>query len=178
MQKMEYQKEIILREILDVTTKFIEQDSDEEFVYGLLDLCEKATALPGRIRKRMWVKEWRAEKNNRGSFVFLTKKLLTSDSGGFKNYLRLNQSQFDILRDLVKPEIKRRSSLRRETISAAEKLAVTLRFLATGETFISLNYQTRLSTSFISETIPEMCKILFEKWNTCICQATLRNGKL
>ncbi|XP_017476310.1 PREDICTED: uncharacterized protein LOC108366410 isoform X2 [Rhagoletis zephyria] len=114
MQKMEYQKEIILREILDVTTKFIEQDSDDEIVYGLHDLCEKAAALPGRIRKRMWVKEWRAEKNNRGSFVFLTKELLTSDSGGFK-------SQFDILLDLVKPEIERRSSLRRETISAAEK---------------------------------------------------------
>ena len=43
----------------------------------------------------------------------------------------------------------------REPISAGERLAVTLRFLATGESFSSLQYQFRISACALSLMIPE-----------------------
>lgn len=49
----------------------------------------------------------------------------------------------------------------RQPISAAEKLAVTLRFLATGESFQSLMYQYRISKSTISLFVPEVCTAIY-----------------
>lgn len=49
----------------------------------------------------------------------------------------------------------------REAITAGERLAVTLRFLATGETYQSLQYQFRISASTLTNLIPEVCKAIF-----------------
>ncbi|XP_053956346.1 uncharacterized protein LOC128861998 [Anastrepha ludens] len=56
---------------------------------------------------------------------------------------------------LIANEIQRSDSTMRAAIPAAEKLALTLRFLSTGESYVSLDYQTRLSKSSISSIVPE-----------------------
>lgn len=50
----------------------------------------------------------------------------------------------------------------REPISAGERLAVTLRYLATGETFSSLQYLFRIPQSTISTIVPEVCDAIYE----------------
>lgn len=50
----------------------------------------------------------------------------------------------------------------RSPISAGERLSVTLRFLATGESFASLQYQFRISASTLSLIIPEVCDAIFK----------------
>ena len=50
----------------------------------------------------------------------------------------------------------------RKPLSVAEKLACTLRFLATGESYASLQYQFRTSKSTISLFIPEVCEAIYE----------------
>ncbi|XP_066913587.1 uncharacterized protein [Clytia hemisphaerica] len=50
----------------------------------------------------------------------------------------------------------------REAISAEEKLAVTLCFLATGESFSSLQYQFRMHRSTISLFIVPVCKAIYK----------------
>lgn len=50
----------------------------------------------------------------------------------------------------------------RMPIRAEEKIAVTLRYLATGETFESLSYQFRIHRSTISQFIPVVCKAIYE----------------
>ncbi|XP_046395776.1 putative nuclease HARBI1 [Ischnura elegans] len=49
----------------------------------------------------------------------------------------------------------------RESISAEKRLSLTLRFLATGETYRSLMYATRIHHSTISKIIPEVCKSIY-----------------
>nr|CAI5842128.1 unnamed protein product [Callosobruchus analis] len=50
----------------------------------------------------------------------------------------------------------------RESISAEHKLNVTLRFLATGETYRSLMYNTRIHESTISKFVPEVCTAIYK----------------
>eukprot|EP00111_Clytia_hemisphaerica_P003777 TCONS_00010849-protein len=50
----------------------------------------------------------------------------------------------------------------RNPISADQKLAITLRFLATGESYESLQYQFRVHESTISIFIPEVCDVIWK----------------
>ncbi|CAL1596137.1 unnamed protein product [Knipowitschia caucasica] len=49
----------------------------------------------------------------------------------------------------------------RLSISAKERLVLTLRFLATGESFTSLNFQFRVGKSTISQIVSETCEALY-----------------
>ena len=49
-----------------------------------------------------------------------------------------------------------------ETITAEERLAVTLRFLAIGNTYSDLAFQFRMHHSTISEIIPEVCRAIYQ----------------
>ncbi|KAK9701028.1 hypothetical protein QE152_g30850 [Popillia japonica] len=51
----------------------------------------------------------------------------------------------------------------RESISARHRLDVTLRFLATGETYRSLMYSTRIHETTISKIIPETCSAIYKR---------------
>ena len=46
-------------------------------------------------------------------------------------------------------------------ISPEEKIAITLRFLATGETFHSLIYQFRVHRVSMGKFVPEVCKVIY-----------------
>ena len=58
---------------------------------------------------------------------------------------------------LVQPAITKQTTNMRKPVSPEEKLAVTLRFLATGESYESLMYQFRIHRSTIAGFIPIVC---------------------
>jgi hypothetical protein len=60
------------------------------------------------------------------------------DPNGLQNFLRMDMASFNELLELVTPLIKRRDTLIRNSISPAERLTLTLSFLATGELIITL----------------------------------------
>ena len=62
----------------------------------------------------------------------------------------------------VCPKIEKKTTRLRKPIPAGEKLAVTLRFLATGETYRSLRYQYQLSPLSISSIVPEVWDVIIE----------------
>ena len=49
----------------------------------------------------------------------------------------------------------------REAIPAGQRLALTLRFLATGESYASLHYQFRVSVPSICRIVPEVCDVIY-----------------
>ena len=57
-------------------------------------------------------------------------------------------------------KITKKTTRFRLTISPGEKLAITLLFLATGETYKSLLYQYRVSEVSISRFVPEVCQVI------------------
>lgn len=73
----------------------------------------------------------------------------------------MDQDQFQEILQLVTPIIQREDTVMRESISPAERLAVTLRFLATGESFTSLSFTFRISRQAISRIVIDTCQALY-----------------
>ena len=69
---------------------------------------------------------------------------------------------FEELVTQLEPLLKKCDTPMRNAISPSEQLAVTLRFLATGESYTSLQYQFRINKGTISQIIPRVCKAISE----------------
>ena len=74
--------------------------------------------------------------------------------------MRKNYEQFvDILTDIEPVIAKKQIQGGHKVISPAERLVLTIRFLATGESFASLHFQFRIGKSTISYTVREVCHL-------------------
>lgn len=74
----------------------------------------------------------------------------------------MDVSLFDELLEKLKPLITAKNTTMRESIHAHDKLCVTLRFLASGESYTQLRYAFRISVSAIAEFVPKVCEALYE----------------
>ena len=86
---------------------------------------------PCRRVDRTWVRSWIERRGNQGAFS-LVGELCLEDPCSFRNYLRMTQGQFEELCGLVATSVKRQDTNMRLSISVAQRVALTLRFLATG----------------------------------------------
>ena len=62
----------------------------------------------------------------------------------------------------IAPLITKKTTMMRQPTDPAIKIAITLRFLATGESYGSLVYQFRVHSSTISKFIPVVCNKIYE----------------
>ena len=74
----------------------------------------------------------------------------------YRRYLRMNTETFEELLHRVTPLLEKKSTTMRKPLRVAEKLACTLRFLATGKSYSSPQYQFRISKSSISIYSPSL----------------------
>ncbi len=72
----------------------------------------------------------------------------------------MDYATFKALLQLVDPHISRENTTMRLEISSGERLTITLRFLATGESFRSQQYLFRASEQIIGKIVPETCQAL------------------
>nr|CAI5868325.1 unnamed protein product [Callosobruchus analis] len=73
---------------------------------------------------------------------------------------------FNKLLGMILPDIERKDTQFRQCISAEDRLAVTLRYLASGNSFRDLMFATRIHESTISLIIPEVCEAIISKLMT------------
>ena len=79
----------------------------------------------------------------------------------FLTFLYPQIKYFQFLLERIRPAITKQTTRMRRPIRPEEKLAVTLRYLATGESFASLQYQFRISKSAISRFVPVVCMEIY-----------------
>ncbi len=80
-----------------------------------------------------WVREWILKREEYGAYHALMNELKISDPCQLRNFLRMSAIDFDNLTNRLGHKLFRRDTSMRAAISVKEKLAVTLRYLASGK---------------------------------------------
>ena len=83
-------------------------------------------------RKQVWTRPWLRRRLRLGAYHCLTQELRVEDPRALKNFLRMERPQFDELLGKVENIIVKQDTVRCESISNADRLAITLRSLASG----------------------------------------------
>lgn len=109
--------------------------------------------------KRRWMKEW-FKKRNKYTHENLLNDLRISEPSDFQNFLRLDSTVFEELLRMVIPEIKKRDTTMRDAISPSQRLSITLRYLATGNTFEDLKFISAVSPQSIGIIVMETCQAI------------------
>jgi hypothetical protein len=52
-----------------------------------------------------------------------------------KNFMRMSMTEFEYLASLISSKVEKSDTCMRQAITVKERLAITLRFLATGDSF-------------------------------------------
>ncbi|XP_049886409.1 uncharacterized protein LOC126380871 [Pectinophora gossypiella] len=87
-------------------------------------------------------------------------ELLYEPSGQFHNFCRMSFADFEYLPNKISPLISKQDTDFRDAIPAKYRLAITLRFIASGDSYKSLHYLFKVSSQIISKIIPEVCKAI------------------
>ncbi|XP_018401801.1 PREDICTED: putative nuclease HARBI1 [Cyphomyrmex costatus] len=103
---------------------------------------------------------WIARRKEKGLHHNLFLELSLEDPNRFRRCLRMNTETFEELLEKVSPLIEKKNTHLRESIPAAERLSLTLRHLATGESQESLSLTFRIGQSTISGIIKEVCRAI------------------
>lgn len=112
-----------------------------------------------RKRKRQcWVKMIFKNRSEYGTLLY---KELIND-GAEANFARMDANQFEILCSLLENKIRKHDTNYRDAITVKERLLLTLRFLASGDSYVSLQYLFRVSKQSISKIIPNVCEAIID----------------
>ncbi|XP_018306299.1 uncharacterized protein, partial [Mycetomoellerius zeteki] len=83
------------------------------------------------------------------------------DETKFRNYFRMDSITFKKLLELIGPLITKQSVVR-EPIPPETRLHITLRYLALGDSMMSISYAFRVAHNTVSKIIAETCNAI---WN-------------
>ncbi|KAM4038469.1 LOW QUALITY PROTEIN: putative nuclease HARBI1 [Anomaloglossus baeobatrachus] len=110
---------------------------------------------------RIWARQWLLQRE-RYTHMHLVRDLQENNPKDFHNYLRMSEESFNLLHQRVAPYITRKNTVMRAAVPSADRLSVTLRFLATGRSLTDLQYASAISLSLLSTLIPETCQAIID----------------
>ena len=117
----------------------------------------------GRQRTQ-WARQWLLQRPMYGQYQKLMHELTTEDQTRFNNFLRVDHDIFMELLHRVGLRIEKHDTFFRRALPPELKLAVTLRHLATGNSYKSLAYSFRVAFNTISIFIPEVCQAIIDEY--------------
>lgn len=110
---------------------------------------------------RFWMRPIYAKRKTKGEFHCLVQEMKLGDHELFFKQFRMLPTKLEELLRWVAPKIIK-SNIKRESISAEERLCVTLRFLASGDSQSTISGSYRISRSSISRIIRETTQALWD----------------
>ncbi|KAK3916794.1 Protein ALP1-like [Frankliniella fusca] len=122
-------------------------------------LHQKTCAIRAKYSRRWWVRPLFASHDEQGAWLNLIPQMRETDPDRFYNFMRMTPDCFDRVLELVSPYIRKRSW--RKFIEPGERLAITLRHLASGDSALSLSYLFRVSDQCISNIFLETTTVLW-----------------
>ncbi|XP_050338627.1 uncharacterized protein LOC126765062 [Bactrocera neohumeralis] len=99
-----------------------------------------------------------------GHFTLLIPKIRLNDVETFINFHRMDPNSFDELLHILGPSMRNTPNKSEEEITQTEILALTLRYLASGDSMKSIGfYGFRIGASTTSNIIRETCELIWKK---------------
>src|SRR5277367_2401083 len=86
----------------------------------------------GAPKKRKQVSDYLKLRKEKSCYFNLLQELALQEHAKYRRFMRMNEDSFQKLLSMVRPYITKQNTPMREPISAEERLALTLRCLATG----------------------------------------------
>ena len=91
--------------------------------------------------------------------------LSEGDVRSFKNFVRLELGMFNQMVADLTPRLKKTTTNCRKPLSVGLNLAITLRYLATGDSYKSLTYGFRVAPNTIVSIMPEVCQAIYDHYH-------------
>ena len=99
----------------------------------LLMLLVRRRKRARRRQRRVWVRKIFQKRSTIGEYHALIAEMRLGDHESFYKYFHMTPQRFSHLLSLVGPLITRQDTTFRQAISPGERLAITLRYLVTGD---------------------------------------------
>ena len=113
-------------------------------ILALLLLHEEEDDDNNKVERRYWVQPCLAKREELGVFRTIFQEV-RYDQRRCRDYIRMSNDQFLYLVDKMSEDLQKQDTVLRNCISPEELTCLALRYLATRETFRSLEFQFRIS---------------------------------
>nr|XP_018906464.1 PREDICTED: uncharacterized protein LOC109036594 isoform X2 [Bemisia tabaci] len=104
--------------------------------------------------RKVWSKNWLLKKNT-SLLQYVNTDILEEDPLTYTNFLRMNDATFNKLLRMIEHRITKQNTNMRESISARKRLQITLRYLASGDSFTSLGLIGLIHRTTVSQIVKE-----------------------
>ena len=115
-------------------------------------------------RRSVWVRKWLQRRPKLGQYTKLMKELKKEDTKAFRNFVRMDYETFHEILQRIEGRITKTPNNYRTPLSAGIKLAITMRYLATGDSYHSLMYGFRVAHNTISKVIIQVCEAIIAEY--------------
>ncbi|CAN7995609.1 unnamed protein product [Ixodes hexagonus] len=148
--------------------------------WALIARATAAMILRSRRRRhcREWIRFLFRSRETFGEFHHLVRDMRLDNGSDFFQYFRMTRQRFDQLLALVGPQLQREATPWRKPISPAERLSLTIRYLAHGSSQRICASCYRIGRSTTSLIIGETCRALhrvldplYRSVSICACLA-------
>ena len=112
-------------------------------------------------KRKFWISPLNVERSLLGAYNSTFLLARENDRFTFFKYTRMSPERFDHLLSLIRQKIEKEYKVC-PPISAEERLAATLRYLASGDSKQSISYQYKMGKSTINGIIDEVCDAIWE----------------
>lgn len=99
-----------------------------------------------------------------GQYATLVHELEIEDERAYRNYMRMSPQLFQEICQRIGPRIHHGNQCVREPLEDALKLAFTIRYMATGERYQSLQYNFRVHRTTLGYWIPRVCQAIIDEY--------------
>ena len=133
---------------------------EQEDAVALAQLLRQRGVRRQRRGRRLWVRPWIQRRELFGNYDNLMMELARESQGDFTNYMRMEPMMFRELLDRIGPRVQKETTHLRDPLPAGMKLAITLRYIASGDSYHSLCYSFRVPHNTISLIVKEVSEAI------------------